>query len=137
MNRSSLKASILVAGFVVAWGCGGSDGGGPSVTPTAEGTWVAQTLTPPPANAPRTITLTLHEMGQAVSGSCDIADGSGTLYWSGTVSGTHSHPTVSLQITAPGFEAVLFSGSFNGSDQIVATLNGSGWVNTQATFGRQ
>jgi hypothetical protein len=81
------------------------------------------------------MTLQLQEGSGSIAGSCQITE---PPYWTRTVSGTHSHPDISLVITEPGFTPLTVVGAFSGANRINATLSGTaGWTNTPVTFERQ
>ena len=125
--------SIAVA-FSAACGSGGAT---EPETPSVTGVWSGDMLTPPPANGPRSITLTLQETNTNVTGSGDIADATGVQYYTCTVSGTHGHPAITLTLNSAGFAPISLTGSFTNTSTIEATLNGGGWVNTPVTLTRQ
>jgi hypothetical protein len=102
-----------------------------------DGVWAGDMVTPPPFNAPRSIRLMLQETNGNVSGSCEIAFPGDPPYYTCTVSGTHTHPAITLTLSSPGFAPISLTGSFTDGSTIAATLNGSGFVDTPVTLKRQ
>ena len=139
MRAKLFCTSLLFIGMAVTIACGGGDGGrgtGPQ-PPSASGTWLGNAVTD--WGADRWMTLTLQETDQAISGSCAITVAIGEPpYWTGTVSGSHVHPDISLTITEPGFAPLSLVGSLANANTFNVTLSGTaGWTNTQVTFRRQ
>ncbi len=54
-----------------------------------------------------------------------------------TVTGTHVHPHVSLTIMVGGFSDINFQGQFEGRNEIVGALNGSGFSDFPFALQRQ
>lgn len=93
--------------------------------PKLEGTWSG-------SNAGVNYSMTVTENDKTISGSATIiaADASISL----TVVGSHVHPTVSLMLSAAGFESFTFAGAFETDDLITGRLNGSGFQNEQISL---
>jgi hypothetical protein len=130
-----LTCAYLVAATLSA-AC--SDGGGTEPeTSSLTGVWSGDMVTPPPANAPRSIRLTLQETNTNVTGSGEIADVNGVPYYTCTVSGTHVDAAIEVTLDSPGFAPVSLTGNFTNASTITATLNGGGFVNTPVTLKRK
>ena len=135
-----LSASALPCALLLITACGGDHDTGPRLVPSATGVWAGDAITQ--FGALRPITLTLQEAGQVLSGSCDIADASGVVYWTGTVAGSHVHPALSLTCSNPDPNSggvARIDGTFLNANKIDAKLNGgAGWnLDTPITFLRQ
>ena len=70
-------------------------------------------------------TMTVNQSGNSLTGSFTMGGDSGTL------TGGHQHPDVSLSLTIPGYAPFLVTAKLDGNS-IKGTMNGSGAVN--ATF---
>jgi hypothetical protein len=134
MKKLLRYTSICLLAVALAPACEYREAGGGG-TPPATGTWAGPTTIA--LGGTRIITLTLEEHGQDISGSCEIADKAGNSYWSGTVSGTHVHPDLSLVLTAAGFDRVSLSGSFEDSNTVRATIDGSGFDSNLVVLKRE
>lgn len=122
MVRRSL-VTMLVLVLTLA-GCSG-DSTGPK--PTVAGVWTG-------SSEGINTTLTLTVTGTAVSGSGSLS-GPGDSF-AMTVTGTYSHPSVSLILTTPGVQPLNYTGTLSGNT-ITGTYNGSGFSNTNYTLTRQ
>jgi hypothetical protein len=80
------------------------------------------------------MTLTLTEATGTVSGSGNLSSSSAAV--AVTASGTYSPPSLSLNLSAAGFETVNLSATV-GEQTMSGTLNGSGFVNSGITLNRQ
>jgi hypothetical protein len=135
MYRARLFAQrtlpLLLALALLA-GCGG-DPAAPK--PSVTGTW-AGTATGASGN-PSTFTLTLahNAATDAISGSGVFSQG-GPATLALTVTGTYARPTVSLTMTATGFQAMNITGTA-AATTITGTVNGSGFSNTAITLNKQ
>lgn len=121
--------ALVVLGMLslgIAVGCG-KDATAPQ-QPSMTGNWQGSAT-------PQFITMTLNESNTHVSGSGTITDGVTTANL--TVTGSHNHPQVSLQVTPGGFVPITLTGTFSGPDTVKASLTGSGFSNFAMTFVRQ
>ena len=125
-RRSAGGMLLLVLILALVGACG--DSTGPAIaTPvglwsgTSEGITLRLLLAPP-------------ERG-SFSGSGTIT--TPTRSHSVTATGTHVHPHVSLTLMIGGFEDINFQGQFEGRNEIVGTLNGSGFADLALTLQRQ
>jgi hypothetical protein len=91
-----------------------------TVIPLATGQWTGSSLG-------LTLSLTLTETSGQISGTATLASSSQTVAL--TVTGLHAHPSVSLTLSAAGFEPTNYTGTFSGNDAINGSLSGSGFVN--------
>ncbi|HVX41971.1 MAG TPA: hypothetical protein VHB25_20585 [Gemmatimonadaceae bacterium] len=80
------------------------------------------------------MTLTLSQDGSQVTGSGQINSGGTAVAL--TANGTFAAPSVSLNLSATGFEAMNYTGSLSGNT-IAGTINGSGFSNLNLTLTRQ
>jgi hypothetical protein len=115
-----------IPGLGLVVGCR-KDSTGPTL-PSMTGTWQG-------SGASQFVTMTLSESNTHVTGSGTISDGVATALLA--ITGTHSHPQVSLTVTPAGFTPITATGSHSGADSVVAQLNGSGFSNFAMTFVRQ
>lgn len=136
MKCKVLYTCMLLAALGVTSACGGGDATEPR-TPSATGTWLGNAITD--FGADRFITLSLEENGQTISGSAEITTALGEPpYYTGSVSGSHAHPDVSLVITAPEFAPLSLVGTFADANTVNVILSGTaGWTNTPVTLRRQ
>lgn len=82
------------------------------------------------------ISLTLAESESGnLSGSGSVSGPGGSIAVT-VASGTHSGSSVSLSMTASGFEDLNFSGTIQDRTTIQGTLNGSGFDNVSVTLTR-
>lgn len=119
-------AAAVILGLALLAGCG-KDSTGPK-GPSMAGTWNGSSTS-------QIITMTLTESNTQVQGSGTITNGVTTALL--TISGTHTHPQVSLTVTPGGFTPIALTGTFHGADSVVAQLNGSGFSNFGIVFIRQ
>ena len=120
------RALVVLAALALA--CKGAT----APDPTTAGRWSgAFTYN----STPTTLTVTLAENANAISGSGSLGAPGGALAI--TVTGTRSYPAVALIIAAPGFNPIDFSGTFTNAATISGALNGSGYVNVAVTLARQ
>jgi hypothetical protein len=80
------------------------------------------------------MTLTLVETSGAVTGSGNLT--AGTLGLALTTSGTYAPPSLSLTVSAPGYNDMNLTATV-GETSMTGTLNGSGFVNSGITLTRQ
>src|SRR5712692_4728174 len=125
MSAGRITAAWIL-GLALVAGCG-KDSTGPTL-PSMAGTWQGSAMS-------QFITMTLLESNTHVTGAGTISDGVTTANL--TITGTHSHPQVSLTVTPAGFTPITLTGSFSGADSVVAQLNGSGFSSFAMTFVRQ
>lgn len=123
----SIRLFPVVALLLLLGAC--SDGGTePRKNPSLNGTWTAT------AGA-YTLTLDLAEANTSVTGTGTLAAGGGSIPLD--VVGTHTHPSVSMTFSSPGFQNVTFQGQFTNDTTIVGVLNGAGFSDYPLTFTRQ
>lgn len=122
---------LVLAGLVaLAIGCGGGDSN--DTTPTVEGQWTG-TITTDEGSGDLSLTLNEGDDG-AVTGTGNLVVPGDALAL--TVTGNYSPPTVSLTMSAEGFEPMNLTGTVS-SSAITGTLNGSGFVNISLTLDRE
>lgn len=119
--RVLLRAAV--AAFVVA--CGGSASAPPRISPA--GAWTS-------VNGTSSLTMTLTENTGVVTGAGQFTQAGSSVAL--TISGTYAAPSISLVMTAQGFQPMNFSGSVSAS-QMTGSLNGSGFSNFTWIFARQ
>jgi hypothetical protein len=68
------------------------------------------------------------------SGTFTVGTAGGLAF---TVTGTHSHPQVSLTMHSSGYADTNFSGTFTNSRIVQGTLNGSGFANVPLSLQKQ
>lgn len=141
MFRSRSISLSLMAVLLSA--CGGDEG--PSAPQAPEsvvvtGIWLGSMVTS--FGGDRTLSMTLQETSNNVSGSYAIATPGSDPYWTGTVTGERNG--MDLLLTLPGNSVVGdspgtidLSGVIRDADTIDGLLNGSGWVDAPVVLKRQ
>lgn len=109
-------------------GCGGDSGPDPidvqgSYAGTIQG-----------SGSPGQLHLTLVESNGTVTGSGSVSSSSDAV--SLTVAGSYTQPTVSLVLSAQGYEDINVTGTVT-SERITGAANGSGFVNGVVLLDRQ
>jgi len=129
MISSGARHSLTVLALVGALGCSDSMGPPPAFT----GTWVGTTAA---GGTAFSVSMTTTESNGQISGSGLFTVGSagGVAF---TVTGTHSHPQVSITILSTGLQDANYSGRFTSDRVVASTLNGSGFANVPVTLQRQ
>ncbi|HEU5303131.1 MAG TPA: hypothetical protein VFU40_00680 [Gemmatimonadales bacterium] len=113
-------------------GCGGGDSSGPSNAPEVTGSWSGQVAASNGQSA--TLAITVTETGGNVSGSGSLTAGTASL--SLGASGTYAPPTLTLTLSAQGFEPMVLTATVE-ETRLVGVLNGSGFDNRAITMSRQ
>lgn len=129
MTGSGARYILTVVALVGAFGC--SDSMGPP--PAFAGTWTGTTAAD---GTTFTVSMTTTESNGQITGSGLFTVGStgGVAF---TVTGTHSHPQVSITIVSTGVQDANYSGQFTSDRVVDGTLNGSGFVNVPLTLQKQ
>ena len=129
-----LAVGLAFAGSVA---CGGSDASSSQPTspavvekPDPAGSWTS-------SSAGATLTMVLANANGAVSGSGVYSVGVTSVALTITGAYSASATTVSLSMQATGFQTLNFSGQLINTNQMVGTLNGSGFTNTAWVFNKQ
>lgn len=121
---------VLMGALLLAPGACGKDSTGP--VNTAAGRW---TGTGHSGDVTFTLTLTLTQTPEGrVSGSGTIAAAGDAVALN--ASGVFNDPTLSLTLTASGFEDMNLTATVAGS-AATGTLNGSGFTNSSVTLTKQ
>ena len=128
-HRTTRIRALLVASALAFPIACGSDVSEPPTTPNGRwrGSGVAEGLVVE-------LDVTLTTSGGSVSGSGTVG-ASGSAF-SLTITGTYSHPNVSLNMSATGFSTMNFAGTLS-RNEMVGTVNGSGFSNMALTLVRQ
>lgn len=121
--------SVAVLAMLVA-ACGGDSGPAPI---QAEGSWTGPVKNNSGATI-GTLSLTLIETSGTVSGSGNIAGS--TVATALTVAGTYTEPSLSLILSSQRFNDINLGGTVS-ETEIVGSLNGSGFVQSNITLTRQ
>jgi hypothetical protein len=124
-----LKRVLALAGALALGACGGDNNGPARIE--VEDSW-AGTISS--GGASGSLSFTLTETDGAVTGSGSLVAGGDAV--SLVVAGSYSPPTVSLTLTADGFESMNLTATV-AEESMTGTLNGSGFVNTAFTLQRQ
>ena len=118
------RRALVAVLFLALSAC---SGGGTEPLPTMTGSWIGTSGT-------LSMTFTLSQAAATVSGTGNMT-GNGVAV-ALTASGTFSHPGLSMNLTAVGFEPMNYTGTLSGNT-ITGTLNGSGFVNRAFALTRQ
>jgi len=110
-------ALFLTLALLLAACGGGGDSTGPS-RPNLDGAWSG-------SNAGITLSVTLNENRGDVFGDGNLTSINASIAL--TVSGTYSSPSVSLTMSAQGYQDLNFTGSMASPTSMTGTLNGSGF----------
>ncbi len=120
------RTALSGLALLVVTACSGGDSTTP--TPVVTGHWVGPFTT---GTTAAQMDLTLTETSGTVSGNGTLTAATQAIAVSTT--GTYSPPSISLSITAAGFNELNYSATVSDST-MTGTLNGSGFVATALTL---
>jgi hypothetical protein len=126
--RRLLPISLLSALFLTLSGCGGSDSPAAPQAVNPSGGWTS-------VNGTARLTMTINSVNGTVSGNGQFTQGSTSIAMS--ITGTYVPPSISLSMSATGFQTLNFSGAVESPTRMTGTLNGSGFSNTIWIFDKQ
>jgi hypothetical protein len=136
--------TVLICLVVAILGCAACGDDGPTTPQTPQtvsvtGSWFGSMVTS--FGAARTLSMTLQEADNTISGSYAIAVPDSVPYWTGTVQGERAGDSLSLnmpgQSQGGSVGTVEFSGEVTGANSIEGVLIGSGWTNTPIVLTRR
>jgi hypothetical protein len=131
VRMTRIGMTRFLTALALAGVCGCSDSMGPP--PDFSGTWAGSTAA---GGTAFNVSMTTTESNGQISGSGLFTVGSagGVAF---TVTGSHSHPQVSITIRSTGTQDANYSGRFTGDRVVDGTLNGSGFANVPLTLQKQ
>lgn len=98
------------------------------VVPDVTGSWFGS------GDGGVTVAVTVVEQNGPLSGDGVLAGPGGSLVVA--VTGTHSHPNITLVLSASGFSPAVFSGQLASETSLQGAVNGSGFTNWAVTLQR-
>ncbi len=126
MKRSLIALAAVFT--LAAVGCSSKDSTGPKA-PSLTGTWTG-------VLAGIDVAMTLTEgSGGSVTGTASLTNGSSVLGLA--VAGSHKDPSVTLSMTAPGFQPAIYSATMADANDVRGEVNGSGFALDSLTLVRQ
>ena len=127
------RVSLLTLAIVLGVGC---DKGDPTSEPflphppSAVGSWSGT------APGVLSISMTLQQKRDVVTGVATITNLNNGLSDEGTISGTETYPDFGVTFALNGYVPIVITGRYSSSDEIDAVLNQSGFSDFPITFVR-